>query len=228
MTTNTPTKPQRDTTGAATPPLRREPAAPRPTAPREPAPTETGPFAPRVRGRHRKPRPRKVLLAAGGLALAAGALNLARLASGPSTDGVGTVEAEPRPDPVSTGTDQAANTAATFPAAPEASPSSPTVLGGLIPSAVARGARPAPPASTGTRGAATAVTPRPTAVPDAPNAPAPTAQGNAPRPAPAPPSPPSRATPAPAPEPEEPKKPDDPGLCVPVIGLCVDTPGRRG
>ena len=31
------------------------------------------------RGRHRKPRPRKVLLAAGGLALAAGALSLVRL-----------------------------------------------------------------------------------------------------------------------------------------------------
>ncbi|MBX9366674.1 class F sortase, partial [Streptomyces sp. WAC04114] len=39
-----------------------------------------------------------------------------------------------------------------------------------------------------------------------------------------PPTPPSRTTPAPAPQPEEPKKPHDPNLCVPVIGLCVDAP----
>ncbi|MCT9145326.1 hypothetical protein N4G67_40775, partial [Streptomyces violarus] len=100
MRTNTPAKPQRDT-GAATAPRRREPAPPH-----DPPPTETGLSAPRVRGRHRKPRSRKVLLA-GGLALVAGALSLVRLASGPSPDGVGTVEAEPRPDPVTTGTDTA-------------------------------------------------------------------------------------------------------------------------
>ncbi|MEU9732373.1 hypothetical protein AB0E07_13110, partial [Streptomyces sp. NPDC048002] len=48
------------------------------------------------RGRHRRPRPRKVLLAAGGLALAAGALTLVRLppASGPG--GLAAPEAEPR------------------------------------------------------------------------------------------------------------------------------------
>ncbi|MFC9133231.1 hypothetical protein ACFT4A_41205 [Streptomyces sp. NPDC057099] len=216
MRTNTPTRPQRDT-GA----------------------TETGLFTPRVRGRHRKPRSPKALLAAGGLALAAGALSLVRLASGPSPGGVGTVEAGPRPDPVTTGTDtdRTADTAATFPAAtPEVSPSSPTVLGGLTPSPatgpVTQGARPAPPATTGTRGATTTAAHRPTTIPDTPNIPAPDTQGNAPRPTPAAPAPPSRTTPAPAPEPEKPKKPkkpdDDPGLCVPVIGLCVDTPGRPG
>ncbi|GHD11257.1 hypothetical protein GCM10010313_34200 [Streptomyces violarus] len=222
MRTNTPAKPQPDT-GPATAPRRREPAPPH-----EPPPAETGVFAPRVRGRHRKPRSRKVLLAAGGLALAAGALSLVRLAPGPSPDRVGTVEAEPRPDPVTTGTDQATGTTATFPAAPETSPSSPTVLGGPPPSPVTRGARPAPPAPAYTRGATTTAAHRPTAIPDRPSTPAPATRGNAPRPAPAAPAPPSRTTPAPAPKPEQPKKPDDPGLCVPVIGLCVDTPGRRG
>ncbi|MGW0863972.1 hypothetical protein [Streptomyces sp. NPDC002611] len=211
-TTNTPTRPQRDT-GA----------------------TETGLFAPRVRGRHRKPRSPKALLAAGGLALAAGALSLVRLTSGPSPDGVGTVEAGPSPDPVTTGTDteRPTDTAATFPAAtPEVSPSSPTALGGLTPSPATRGARPAPPAPADTRGATTTAAHKPTTIPDAPNTPAPATQGDAPRPAPATPAPPSRTTPAPAPEPEKPKKPkkpdDDPGLCVPIIGLCVDTPGRPG
>lgn len=49
------------------------------------------------RGRHRRPRPRKVLLAAGGLALAAGALSVVRLLPGPGGD-VGGVRAgaEPR------------------------------------------------------------------------------------------------------------------------------------
>ncbi|MFI6376277.1 hypothetical protein [Streptomyces sp. NPDC050546] len=229
MRANTPTRPQWDT-GAATAPRRTGP-----TAPAEPPPqAETGPFTPRVRGRHRKPRSHKALLAAGGLALAAGALSLVRLAPGPSPDGVGTVEAEPRPDPVTTGTDtdRTADTAATFPAAtPEVSPSSPTVLGGLTPSPATRGARPAPPAATGTRGTGTTAAHRPTTIPDTPNTPntpAPATQDNAPRPAPAAPAPPSRTTPAPAPEPEKPRKPDDPGLCVPVIGLCVDTPGRPG
>ncbi|MGK5698289.1 hypothetical protein ACSNOJ_36355, partial [Streptomyces sp. URMC 128] len=109
MTTNKPTMPQRDIG----------------------APGETGSFSPRARGgRHRKPRPRKALLAAGALALAAGALSLVRLISGPATDTVGTVGAEPRPDPVTASTDEAANTAATASATPEASPSSPTSPGG--------------------------------------------------------------------------------------------------
>ncbi|MGI5428262.1 hypothetical protein [Streptomyces sp. CA-179760] len=211
MRTNTPTRPQQDT-----------------------GVTETGLFTPRVRGRHRKPRSHKALLAAGGLALAAGTLGLVRLASVPSPDGIGTVEAEPRPDPVTTGTDsdQAVDTAATIPAAaPEVSPSSPTALGGLTPSPVTRGARPAPSAPADTRGAATTAAHRPTTIPDTPNAPAPgpATQGNAPRPAPEAPAPPSRTTPSPAPGPEGPGKPDDgPGLCVPVIGVCVDAPGRRG
>ncbi|MBB4712979.1 hypothetical protein [Streptomyces luteogriseus] len=219
MTTHTTAKPREDIR-AATAPLRREPPAPH-----EPGPAEAAPFHPRARGRHRKPRPRKVLLAAGGLAVAAGALSLLRLASGPGTD-AGNVEAGPRPDPVTTATDDATRTAATFPAAPDASPSSPTALGGLPPSPVTKGARPSPSATTGTPAAATAAGPASTTIPDTLNtpAPAPTASGggDAPRPAPPPPAPPSRTTPAP--RPEEQKKPHDPGLCVPVIGLCVDSP----
>ncbi|MFF7374162.1 hypothetical protein ACFY96_02730 [Streptomyces massasporeus] len=221
MTTNTTAKPREDTR-AATTPLRREPPTPH-----GPALTETVPFPPRARGRHRKPRPRKVLLAAGGLALAAGALSLLRLTSGPGTD-AGTVEAGPRPDPVTTATDDATQTAATFPAVPDASPSSPTALGVLPPSPVTKGARPSPPVTTGTPPTATAAGPTSTTIPDTPNAPAPaptaSGGGDAPRPAPTPPAPPSRTTPAPPPRPEEPKKPHDPDLCVPVIGLCVDAP----
>ncbi|MFJ8592831.1 hypothetical protein [Streptomyces sp. NPDC093598] len=224
-TTNTPAKPPEDTS-AATAPRRREPPAPG-----EAAPAETGPFAPRVRGRHRKPRTRKVLLAAGGLALATGALSLLRLTSGPGTD-AGTVEAGPRPDPAGTATDDATHTATALPAAPDVSPSSPTALGGPAPSPATKVTRPSPSTTTGTPVTSTATGPAPTTIPDPPNttapAPAPTASGGAPRPAPSPPAPPSRTTPAPAPEPEEPKKPHDPGLCVPVIGLCVDSPaGRR-
>lgn len=221
MTTNTTAKPREDTRAAAAP-LRREPPAPH-----RPAPTEAAPFPPRVRGRHRKPRPRKVLLAAGGLALAAGALSLLRLTSGPGAD-PGTVEAGPRPDPVTSATDDATQTAATFPAVPDASPSSPTALGALPPSPVTKGARPSPSATTGTPATVTAAGPTSTTIPDTPNAPvpAPTASGSgdAPRPAPTPPAPPSRTTPAPAPRPEEPRRPHDPDLCVPVIGLCVDAP----
>ncbi|MDG9712075.1 hypothetical protein [Streptomyces sp. DH10] len=235
MTTrNTPANPQR---GAGAPaPRRPEPAMPcQPGAPYEPAPAETDPFSSRARGRHRKPRPRKALLAAGGLALAAGALSLVRLTSGPGTDSVGSVEAEPRPDPVTTGTNEATHTAATGPAAPEASPSSPTALGGLPASPGTRGPAAASrtPSSTytatsaDTRGAHTTAAPRPAAVPDTTNPPAPSARDNdkAPRPARTPPSPPNRTAPSPAPEPEKQKEPEDPRLCVPVIGLCVDAPG---
>ncbi|MFE7901948.1 hypothetical protein ACFU3E_31500 [Streptomyces sp. NPDC057424] len=227
MTTSTRTEPQRDP-GTAPAARRREPPAPH-----EPAPAETGLFAARVRGRHRKPRPRKVLLTAGGLALAAGALSLLRLTSGPGTD-AGTVEAGPRPDPVTSAPDDAAGTVATFPDAPDASPSSPTALGGPTPSPVTKGARPSPSATTRTPVTSTSAGPASTAIPDTPNSPAPApapaaSRGrDAPRPAPAPTAPPSRTAPAPASTPEEPEEPHDPGLCVPVIGLCVDSPaGRR-
>ncbi|WP_167526498.1 MULTISPECIES: hypothetical protein [Streptomyces] len=225
--TTAPHRPEPAPHQATTTPNRPEPA------PHEPAPAEIGPFAPRVRGRHRKPRPRKVLLAAGGLALATGALSLLRLTSGPGSE-AGTLGAGPRPDPAATSTDStddATRTAASLPADPDASPSSTTALGGLTPSPVAKGTRPSQSATADTPGAATADTPAPITVPGTPNAPAPSPtaskSGDAPRPAPPPPAPPTRTTPDPAPAPEEPKKPHDPDLCVPVIGLCVDSPVDR-
>ncbi|MEU1848127.1 hypothetical protein ABZ499_02280 [Streptomyces sp. NPDC019990] len=191
---------------------------------------------PRVRGRHRKPRPRKALLAAGGLALAAGALGLVRLTSGPASDGVGTVEAEPRPDPVTTAADRATDTAvAIAPAAPDASPSSPTALGGLTPSPGTRGPAAVSltrPQASGSGEARTTGTPPPVTTPDTTslretaNAPAQGSPGKDPTPTPAPA--PGGAAPTPAPkQPDEPKKPQDPELCVPAIGLCVDSPWRR-
>ncbi|MGW0499132.1 hypothetical protein ACWD0Z_28015, partial [Streptomyces sp. NPDC003007] len=199
MTTNTQARPRGDI-GSTTAFHRREPPVPI-----EPDPAENGPFTPRVRGRHRKPRPRKVLLAAGGLALATGALSLLRLASGPDAD-AGPVGARPRPDPVSTAPDDATHSAATFPAAPEASPSSPTPLGDLTPPPATEG--PQPPASTPTGASVgAAVTgPAPTTIPDTPNtrgpAPAPTAsRGGGPPPAATPSGRPSRSAAAPGPPP---------------------------
>ena len=51
------------------------------------------------RGRHRRPRPRKLLFAVGGLALAAGALSLVRVAPDSGSAGLGTTEADPGQDP---------------------------------------------------------------------------------------------------------------------------------
>ncbi|WP_167533647.1 hypothetical protein [Streptomyces marokkonensis] len=178
-------------------------------------PARTG-FLPRIRGRHRKPRPRKVLLAAGGLALAAGAVSLVRLTSAPDGGGDIGVEAGPHPTPPA-GTTRS-GTPPPNTTAPEASPSSPKALGGKNETPLA----PPEPSSA----------PRtPTAVPEttrttSPTPPAPSTSGppGTPR-APGPPPPEHREPPPhrpekPAPTPEPTPEPD-PGLCVPVIGLCV-------
>ncbi|MFF1279032.1 hypothetical protein ACFVZC_37655 [Streptomyces marokkonensis] len=176
-------------------------------------PARTG-FLPRIRGRHRKPRPRKVLLAAGGLALAAGAVSLVRLTSAP--DGVGDigVEAGPHPTPPA-GTTTRSGTPPPNTTAPEASPSSPKALGGKNETPLA----PPEPSSAPRTPTAVPETPRTTS----PTPPAPSTSGppGTPR-APGPPPPEHREPPPhrpenPAPTPE----PDPPGLCVPVIGLCV-------
>ncbi|MEU1874526.1 hypothetical protein [Streptomyces sp. NPDC019793] len=201
------------------------------------------------RGRHRRPRPRKVLLAAGGLALAAGALSVVRLLPEPGggPGGFG-AEAGPRVESGGRGSDRAtAPAAATDGGPPGASPSATSAMGGLngspgpglVPPGLGPDLSPSGPA-----------VPRPTATtgPDTPadrspgdgerergkrggqqtedtgdRAPAPgtpqPSRSDRPAPSPAPTPPPDRGTPpTPAPEPE----PDDPGLCVPVIGLCVD------
>ncbi|MFD3498406.1 hypothetical protein [Streptomyces sp. NPDC058678] len=188
--------------------------------------TGTRPWSPR--GRHRRPRPRKVLLAAGGLALVAGALSLVRLTPDAGVDELATTEAEPRVDQEA-GADRATNAAATVAAVvPGASPTATTVMGGpsalptpgvsLAPSSAVESSRPAsttiPEAPDPTRTAAPTTAPRPS-----------TSTGTPPQPAPTPT--PSRATTPPAPQPDQPDRPDQPGLCVPVIAVCVDTPAAR-
>ncbi|MGI5377817.1 hypothetical protein ACQEV2_26935 [Streptomyces sp. CA-251387] len=178
---------------------------------------ETAPsafFTPR--GRHRRPRPRKVLLAAGGLALAAGALSLVRLT--PDSDVTGVEAADSAPTPaLGTDTDLATDAAAT-PEPPhlKPSPSSTYAMGGLgttpttdtivVPTTNTTAA-PRPGAS-GTKTDDTTA-PIPTHHPTAP-----TSREPAPTPTP--------TRPAPNPPVPEPTQSDDNAVCVPVIGLCVD------
>ncbi|WLW52629.1 hypothetical protein [Streptomyces sp. YU58] len=218
-TTDTPAKPQRTTTPTTPAPLG-HPAAP-------PEPLATGGtrlFTPR--GRHRRPRPRKVLLVAGGLALAAGALSLVRLTPDSGVTGLGTAEAEPRPDDpgTATGTDRATNAAATV-AVPKVSPSATAALGGTTATPVPGVSLAPAPAATGSPSAAWTA---PTTIPQAPNTPgtpAPTATSGPPSATPTPPPQPaptpSHTSNPPAPQPDQPGQPDRPDLCVPVVGLCV-------
>ncbi|MFJ3303292.1 hypothetical protein ACIPSA_09245 [Streptomyces sp. NPDC086549] len=172
------------------------------------------------RGRHRRPRPRKVLLAAGGLALAAGVLSLLRMSPESGVGSPGTAEAEPRLDPGG-GTDHrsATNTAGVA-SAPTGLPSATSVMGGVsaapawptasplptdIPTAIPTAA---PRTTHGPSG--TGTTPVPTTTTSAGPRPDPT-RTQAPAPAP------SHSRIAPAPRPSR-----GGGLCVPVIGLCVD------
>ncbi len=188
------------------------------------------------RGRHRRPRPRKVLLAAGGLALAAGALSLVRLVPDSALDGPGTAEAEaePHPDP-DAGTNGSADTAATVPAAlpaPKVSPSATTVMGGAGSTPTA-GTLHVPTTGANANAAAASTMlplfPAPgttSGAPDAPRtndteAPAPARTTTAPQPAPKPASP--TADPAQPDQSGQPTRPDDGDVCVPVIGLCVDS-----
>ncbi|WP_328562371.1 hypothetical protein [Streptomyces coelicoflavus] len=217
------------------------------------------------RGRHRRPRPRKVLLVAGGLALAAGALSLVRLLPEPGGDAAGGfgAEAAPRVDGGggdTGGGDSATDDRATASAAagtggggpPGAGPSATSAMGGLsgspgpglipglVPGPSASGPPVPLPTTTGNPGdpgdpdASDGRRPGETheggseggreddaddrARDPAPGTPQPSRSETPATPTP----PPARSTPptsAPAPE------PDDPGLCVPIIGLCVDLLG---
>ncbi|MFI5975116.1 hypothetical protein [Streptomyces sp. NPDC051452] len=204
-------------------------------------PRETGPSATGVaRGRHRKPRPHKVLLVVGGLALAAGALSLVRVAPESGAGAPGTAEAEPRLDPGGGAPDRPAAGATT--ADPTALPSATSAMGGRSPAPTATGipnpsasgdATPgAPDNAPGTTATPADDTAVPTSVPTgAPSTaggvpPRPSATTAAPRPAP------TTRAPAPGPTPGHgtPDPDPDPGeVCLPVIGLCVglsDGPGR--
>ncbi|MEU2300844.1 hypothetical protein ACK389_32655 [Streptomyces antibioticus] len=195
------------------------------------------------RGRHRRPRRRRVLFAAGGLALAAGVLSLVRLTSEPGgVAGLGTAEAEPHPDPViggapSTGLPAEAG-ATVSPTPTNASPmggtsGTPTPEASRVPGASATPGGPASVASVPGTGSGSAQA-TPGAIPLPPRVPssAPPAPDDDPRPAapttptrqpaPAPPAAPTAAPTAPAPA-----QPGHPGLCVPIIGLCVDALGGQ-
>ncbi|MEU4927929.1 hypothetical protein AB0G54_15685 [Streptomyces yokosukanensis] len=165
------------------------------------------------RGRHRKPRPRKTLLAAGGLALAAGALTLLRVTPDPGVGSPGTAEAEPHVGTADGATDHATGTTTTK--APGAAPSAISVLGGRSPAptpASPAATTPSPPAPASGRTlptgpTATPGTPRPPSAPPSTPHPAPTTA----HPAPTTPTP-TRSAPTHAPD----------GWCVPALGLCVD------
>ncbi|POX49987.1 hypothetical protein C3488_15800 [Streptomyces sp. Ru72] len=155
-------------------------------------------------------------LAVGGFALAAGALSLVRLAPESVTGGGGTAEAEPRIGPGRT-----APTAGGVPSKGTAGPSTtafkgradalPAVSGGASPSG--RTATPPP-----------RVTDPATGIPEAPSTPT-ASRSRTPGPpvttTAAPPSAPSPTATTQAPAPSAPAASDPPGLCVPLVGLCV-------
>ncbi|MFG1672351.1 hypothetical protein [Streptomyces sp. Y7] len=192
-------------------------------------PAVTRLFGPR--GRHRRPRPRKVLLAAGGLALAAGALSLVRMAPDSGVGGLGATESDPAAAPGSDAEpDRSTNAAATLPPTnPRATPSATSAMGGL-------GTAPTTDSivvPTPTRNATTA--PRfpggataPTAPGTQPDTPAPEPATTAPQ-APRPTSPPAETPgrPPTSPPPAQPTHPDDNSVCIPIIGLCVDPLSAR-
>ncbi|MEV5984473.1 hypothetical protein AB0L85_05560 [Streptomyces sp. NPDC052051] len=169
----------------------------------------------RSAGRHRKPRRRRMARTVGGLALAAGALSLVRLASPSATGGSQTVETEPRIDPTGVATSAADPLAAT----PRPRPASRSAT------AVPGEASPRPRARTTQRPALSAprLSDPATGIPEAPSTPTAARTRGLPSPtAPAPPRPvpsPTTTTRAPAPSPVP--HPSASDLCVPVIGLCV-------
>ncbi|MFJ8635812.1 hypothetical protein [Streptomyces sp. NPDC093568] len=175
-------------------------------------------FSPR--GRHRRRRPRKVLLAAGGLALAAGALSLVRLTPDSHVTGLGNPDADPAPAPgTDTGTDSATNAAATVAATTsKPNPSATSAMGGLGATPTTRTiVVPTPKASTAPPPAHGPTTPDAPSLPASPSPTPPAETSRPPRPAPTPGE--TETTSPPVPEPDQ---PDENAVCVPVIGLCVD------
>ncbi|MGI5457375.1 hypothetical protein ACQEWB_30255 [Streptomyces sp. CA-249302] len=157
------------------------------------------------------------MLAAGGVALAAGVLSLVRMAPDSGTGGYGTAEAEPRQDP-GAGPERSTNAAATIGTVPHVSPSATSAMGGVSATPTAGSTLvPLPTASSSPTPLAPANTV--TTIPEAPNPPARTTTSPPPTPpAPRKPPPSDRTTPPPSPQPTP---SSNPGLCVPVVGLCV-------
>ncbi|MFF4956752.1 hypothetical protein [Streptomyces sp. NPDC001222] len=176
------------------------------------APGPPGPVRFRPAGRHRRPRPRRVALALGGFALAAGVLSLVRLAPEGVTGQGGTAEAEPRIDTT--------DTAATVETAPRRSADHPTTTAviraaGASPAATAAGRPPAEPSSS-----ATSAADPPTGIPEAPWTPtASRTPGSPATPPPTEPRPaPSTTAPAETPAPTQ----NPAGVCLPIVALCVN------
>lgn len=170
-------------------------------------------------GRHRKPRRRSTVLAVGGLALAAGALSLVRLGPDAATGGGGPAQA----DPPIRATDTA-STITTEPSRTGADRHSVVPAPGTTRAATADSAGTSPTSlSARPPGSAPSATDPATGIPEAPSTPrAPAAPGApsgtrtvSPEPAPTTTTPGSTPTHAPAPDPAP------PGLCVPLIGLCL-------
>ncbi|WP_330306925.1 MULTISPECIES: hypothetical protein [unclassified Streptomyces] len=175
-----------------------------------------------VKGRHRRPRPRRVLFAVGGLALAAGVLSLVRMTPESMIGGGGSAEAEPTGATV---TDAAGDAVTTVKAVPSAAhpvaATATAVMGGA--------------GSTPTPGVSLAPTAPPTTGPasipsahgSAPAAPAPDATGIPTAPMATPPPPaattPAATQPAPGATTHAPAPgPGTPGVCVPIVGICVN------
>jgi hypothetical protein len=208
-------------------------------------------LAERPRGRHRRPRPRKVLFAVGGMALAASALSLLRLASDPVSGG-GTAGTAPRAaDDLS---DEETGSGASLGGVPSAEPTADVPMGdtGAAPTAPpAPGSATAVPAPSATSSvpsigielpdgpggpgapytpptrATLPETPATSAAPETPRPTqdTPTQQPPAARQPAAPDAPDSATTPDGTTEPAQPRQP---GLCVPIVGVCVDdTPVGR-
>lgn len=247
-----PSAPWKPSAGSVQPTMPFSPLVSGPSAdPSDQADGGPGRPAPRPRGRHRRPRPRKLLFAVGGMALAAGALSLLRLASDPAGGGAST--AGPAPTAADEVTDEATNAGATVggePSPDAGTPTADTPMGGGNPTST----RPPSPGATAPTPAPSTVPPAPdigveipsdpgaydlSRTPPAADTPPAARTPDAPRPTPPTPTQPPAAAPqqptAPGSEDSSttpgdtatPTKPAKPGLCVPIVGLCVnDALGR--
>ncbi|MHA5054320.1 hypothetical protein [Streptomyces sp. SD15] len=185
-----------------------------------------------ARGRHRRPRPRRMLFAVGGLALAAGALSLVRMAPDSVVGGGGNAEAKSSAGVL---TDEAVDTEPSVWAVPSARPASsdgttapPTAGVSLVPAGTTSPAGP-----VGSAGPVPRTTP-PAAIPSARAGAPDTTTGIPTAPVPSQPVPPPAAStpaqqPPPTPTPPPSGTTDTPGLCVPIVGICVnDLTGPAG
>ncbi|MFI6275762.1 hypothetical protein [Streptomyces sp. NPDC050988] len=206
----------------------------------------------RPRGRHRKPRPHRILFAVGGLALAAGALSLLRMAPQPTGGETGVEATDIDPSAASSTDSPAQDDAGAVPvAAPPTTGASPSATAASEPSGSTSTSerngldapgglsrtnesyRPNEASPPGAQGGATGRTGIPG--PAGPN-PSGALQDalpiNATPPAradrqPAASRPPAATPSAPAPTPTSPGAPQNParpgtGLCVPIVGFCLD------